>query len=321
MAEKKLLIFHQGALGDVVLTFPALMRLKKHFPIIDAVCQPQLGELAKSLGLINRWFSQDSARIASLFSNAPDPDLKTQLNSYAEIILFSFSNDLAQSIIKIRNHPIHRIPPRPEPTENIHVAVHLLKNLSKSGLIAEDKGLSTPEQLSFFRHKSVIKKSSYSRKILLHPGAGSQKKMWPIDNFVQIERLLASDGYIPEYIIGPADRFLKDAIQIPGTRQSVVHSPETILALTALLKTADGFIGNDSGVSHLSACMGLPTVAVFGPSNPIMWQPLGPRVAILRPGCIHGSGPAGHAENAKAPHDFATITPAAVLASLYNIFS
>jgi ADP-heptose:LPS heptosyltransferase len=313
MVEKKLLIFHQGALGDFVLTFPALIRLKKHFTPIDAVCKPQLGELTKELGLIDNWFSQDAARFASLFSDLIDPDVKNLLNFYDEIILFSFSKDLAQSINQIRHHPVHRIPPRPEPTAKIHVALHLLKNLSICGLITDDNDLNTPKQSSFYLQQEVFYNTSHSRKVLLHPGAGSQKKMWPIKNFLQVDGLLKSDGYRPEYIIGPADRFLRDELRMDGVRQSVVHTPENIAVLAALMKTAGGYIGNDSGVSHLAAYFGLPTVAIFGPSDPEMWRPLGPRVEIVRPGVER------HRRNSDSPDGFVEITPARVLDAFYNI--
>jgi ADP-heptose:LPS heptosyltransferase len=283
MVEKKLLIFHQGALGDFVLTFPALIRLKKHFTPIDAVCKPQLGKLAKGMGLIDNWFSQDAARFASFFSDSIDSDVKNLLNTYDEIILFSFSEDLTQSINQIRHRSVHRISPRPKPTDNIHVALHLLRNLARCGLIAEDNDLNTSEQPSFYLQPEVFYNTSLSRKVLIHPGAGSKKKMWPITNFLQVEELLKADGYRPEYIIGPADRFLRDALRMSSARQRVVHTPENLAALMALMKTAGGYIGNDSGVSHLAAYLGLPTVAVFGPSDPAMWGPVGSAVCIVSP--------------------------------------
>ncbi len=321
MVEKKLLIFHQGALGDFVLTFPALIRLKKHFTPIDAVCKPQLGELAKDLGLIENWFSQDAARLASLFSDSIDPDVKNLLNTYAEIILFSFSKHLAQSINHIRHHPVHRIPPRPQPTDNIHVALHLLNNLVSCGLIAAENSLNPFEQPSFYGPKEVLYNSLHSRQVLLHPGAGSQKKMWPLTNFVQLEKLLKSDRYRPEYIMGPADRFLSDALRTPDARQSVVHAPVNIPALAALIRTAGGYIGNDSGVSHLVAYLGLPTVAVFGPSDPEMWRPIGPRVQIVRSRFHHGPEVEPHRKNPNSQDCFAEITPAIVLDAFYKIVS
>jgi ADP-heptose:LPS heptosyltransferase len=322
MVEKKLLIFHQGALGDFVLTFPALIRLKKYFTPIDAVCKPQLGELAQGFGLIENWFPQDTARFASFFSDSIDPDVINLLNSYDEIVLFSFSKELAQSINQIRHHPVHRISPRPKLADKIHVAVHLLKNLARCRLIAEDNDLNIPEQPSFNMQQEAFYNSSHTRKVLLHPGAGSKKKMWPVKNFLQVERLLKSDGYRPEYIIGPADRFLRDELRMPGARQKVVHTPENIAALIALMKTARGYIGNDSGVSHLAAYLGLPTVAVFGPSDPAMWRPVGPAVCILSPQKFEcDSKIETRSRFVNKTKSFNNISPGMVLNALYKVKS
>jgi ADP-heptose:LPS heptosyltransferase len=121
--------------------------------------------------------------------------------------------------------------------------------------------------------------------------------------------------------MGPADRFLKDALRMPGTRQGVVHTPGNIAALMTLLKTAGGYIGNDSGVSHLAAYLGLPTVAVFGPSDPKMWRPIGPTVQIVRPRFQHGPGVGPHPKNSDRLDYFAEITPAMVLGAFYKILS
>jgi ADP-heptose:LPS heptosyltransferase len=55
-----------------------------------------------------------------------------------------------------------------------------------------------------------------------------------------------------------------------------------LLQLQHLLGSAGGLIGNDSGISHLGAFLGLPTVAVFGPSDAARWAPSGPAVTVLR---------------------------------------
>jgi ADP-heptose:LPS heptosyltransferase len=319
MAEKKLLIFHQGALGDFVLAFPALIRLKKRFTAVDAVCQPQLGELAKELGLLDNWFSHDTACLASLFSDAIDPVVTDLLNRYDEIILFSFSKDLAHAIEQVRPRPVHRIPPRPEPADQIHVALHLLKKLATYRLLTDvgDSNALEPSPLS--KQPEALGNPLDCQKVLLHPGAGSQKKMWPLKNFLQLERLLESDGYTSEYILGPAEGFLKDALQIHTARQKVVHRPANVPALAALLKTSGGYIGNDSGVSHLAAFLGLPTVAVFGPSNPEMWRPIGPRVATVYPRHSKGSSADTHPKTPAPTDSFAGITPAAVLSAFHKI--
>ena len=62
-----------------------------------------------------------------------------------------------------------------------------------------------------------------------------------------------------------------------------LHRPADVLELAALFRTAAAYIGNDSGATHLAAWLGLPTVAVFGPSDPLRWRPFGVAVAVVAP--------------------------------------
>lgn len=320
MGEKKLLIFHQGALGDFVLTFPALIRLKQHFSRIDAICKPQLGDLAKGLRLVDSWFSQDAARFASLFSDAIDPGVKSLLEAYDEIILFSFSEQLEKAINEMRSHSVYRIPPRPKNSDKTHIVIHLLKSLSGCGLIGEDDEPGSLELPSLYNPTEVFYKTPHSQRILLHPGAGSSRKMWALSNFLKLEVSLKADKYRPEYVIGPAEEFLGTELLDDNGGKRTVHVTEDLSALVALMRSADGFIGNDSGVSHLAAFLGLPTVAVFGPSDPEIWRPVGPAVSVLSPQereCDPKIVTPGPFKNNK--EDFNTIPCQMVLDTLYNL--
>jgi heptosyltransferase III len=59
--------------------------------------------------------------------------------------------------------------------------------------------------------------------------------------------------------------------------------------LAEKLSRARLFLGNDSGVTHLAAALGIPTLALFGPSNDTQWRPVGPAVTLLRPSAPHSS--------------------------------
>ncbi|MFC1858720.1 hypothetical protein ACFL9U_11960 [Thermodesulfobacteriota bacterium] len=118
MSDKKLLIIHQGALGDVVLTFPAFIRLKNGFDAIDVVCEEQLGRVTRELGLANRWFPLEARVFASLYSDRVDPKIKHVLNAYHTIIIFSFSTILEQAIHANAAGKVHRIPPRHPPSKH-----------------------------------------------------------------------------------------------------------------------------------------------------------------------------------------------------------
>jgi ADP-heptose:LPS heptosyltransferase len=99
-------------------------------------------------------------------------------------------------------------------------------------------------------------------------------------NFLEVEAILKADGLKPEFILGPAEADLVDELQHPDR---TVHALSDLLDLTVLLKSAGGYIGNDSGPSHLAAFLGLPATVIFGPADPKRWTPVGRNVAIVRP--------------------------------------
>ena len=102
---------------------------------------------------------------------------------------------------------------------------------------------------------------------VIHPFAGSPKKRWPLERFQELGRWLA--GRMPvEWCTGPQD-------ELSGARRF-----EDLYELACWLAGARIYIGNDSGPTHLAAAVGTPVVALFGPSDPAVWAPRGPRVAI-----------------------------------------
>jgi len=282
MEEKKLLIVHHGALGDVVATFPAVIRLQEIFSRIDLLCQRKLGKLAQSLNVVDGWFSMEAASFASLYSSVVDPEVKQTLQSYHAIIIFSRSRQLQSAIQKTTGKTPYLIQPRPDNYRRTHIAEHVFSSMVRFGLLAEvDPG---PNSVEYVTERPPQRPSKYYLpKILIHPGSGSRKKCWPVSNFANVASSIVSDGNEAEFILGPAEHFLADILSQKNKHHLKIHIMNDLIKVSSLLKTADGFIGNDSGISHLAAFMGLPTVAVFGPSDPKRWKPMGRAVAVVRP--------------------------------------
>ncbi len=305
-----ILIIHQGALGDFIALFPAILRLKRKFPSVDAVCQDKLGKMAAALGVIDAFFPAESALFASLYSDTALPKLNTILRSYDQIVLFSYSQETEHAVKAVTENPVHRIMPRAPVFEPVHITEHILSNLIKCGLLENsDTVLSYPDT----RDKGYDPK-----KILIHPGSGSRRKNWAVSNFIKTEAVLRADGLFPEFIIGPAEEFLKSALQEDSRRTVRLISDLTELA--GLLRTAGGFIGNDAGLSHLAAFTGLPTVAVFGPSDPIRWRPSGRAVTVLRPADLDCRGPCFEIgkNNCEKPDCLCTL-PETVIKAFYSL--
>ncbi len=275
MANKKLLIIHQGALGDFILIFPAIIRLQQYYDVIDVMCQSGIGKLAKALGFIEKWYALEAAYVASLFTDRIDSKIKTLLTPYANIILFTFSDQLEQAIRQITSVPDCCISPKPPEYRRIHLTEFVLENLLKCGLIKSSDAVL--DDIPLPNRRSQAKNRD---RILLHPGAGSQRKRWPISNFFEVEAALRADGLKPEFILGPAEEDLFDVL---ARMNRTVHILTDLMELADLLKTAGGYIGNDSGASHLAAFLGLPATVIFGPADPKRWTPVGRNVAIVRP--------------------------------------
>ncbi len=118
---------------------------------------------------------------------------------------------------------------------------------------------------------------------MIHPGSGGSKKCWHLDNFLSLARQLSEREVEVLFLLGPAEvERLRpsEKVQIHGAGKCVAH-----LALTqviGLLSCADALLGNDSGVTHLAAGMGVRTIALFGPTDPAVYRPLGRTVAVFR---------------------------------------
>jgi heptosyltransferase-2 len=117
------------------------------------------------------------------------------------------------------------------------------------------------------------------RFLALHPGSGSATKNWPVDRFAEVARKLSPlRPWL--LVIGPADDAAGSAL---GAKPDVVVAlslPPRVLG--TVLREAGCFVGHDSGVSHLAAAFGTPVLALFGPTDPAVWAPVGRHVQVLR---------------------------------------
>lgn len=103
-------------------------------------------------------------------------------------------------------------------------------------------------------------------RMILHPFSGSGKKNWPIANF----HSLASELGNVSWTCGP-EEFVENAVRF-----------DDLSELGRWISGASLFIGNDSGITHLAAAVGTPTLALFGPSDPAIWCPAGSHVRWTR---------------------------------------
>lgn len=121
-----------------------------------------------------------------------------------------------------------------------------------------------------------------SRLMVVHPGSGGSRKCYPIERYVQVCRMLLQKDLQPVMVLGPAevDRWGEQLGRLVRHCKVMIDPP--VESLVALVRMAAAYVGNDSGPTHAAAAAGTATVALFGPTNPTVWAPLGPRVTVLR---------------------------------------
>jgi heptosyltransferase-2 len=122
------------------------------------------------------------------------------------------------------------------------------------------------------------------RKVIAFaPGAVGKGKAWPAGHYARLASALAKDGHVVWVLGGPNEAALAAEIRVAGG--DAVHdlTGNDLRNAIVALATADAAVTNDSGLMHIAAAIGTPTIAIFGPTSPWHWKPLNPVAAILEP--------------------------------------
>jgi ADP-heptose:LPS heptosyltransferase len=126
--------------------------------------------------------------------------------------------------------------------------------------------------------------------LMVHPGSGGMSKRWPLDRFFSLTRtFVETEGAFVVIFTGPAedDLFLDRVERFCRGEEGTAHAGDADLtALAALLGLCGAYVGNDSGVSHLAAATGAPTIALFGATDQLVWGPVGRKVKVIAAGSL-----------------------------------
>lgn len=150
--------------------------------------------------------------------------------------------------------------------------------------------------------------------ILLNPGAGWGAKCWPPERYGRVAQALSGMGYNVFVNAGPAERALADQAvrESAGAARVVECSLQQLIELTRL---AVLFIGGDTGPLHLAAALEIPTVAIFGPTDPVRNGPFANRAIVLRSALSKRD----HGRHRQTEEGLLTIGPAEVLSAARNL--
>ena len=175
-----------------------------------------------------------------------------------------------------------------QPTLDRHAVEHSLAPLAAVGVRTADHGtVVVPAPAERTGAAAILADLDLRPGFwALHPGAGKAQNLWPAPAFAEAARRAAAAGHQVLVLHGPADREAVAAVAAAaaaGPASAVrIAPPCPVGVAAALLEQADRFLCNDTGIMHVAGALPVPTVALFGPTDPAFWKPPSPAVVALR---------------------------------------
>ncbi len=278
--KPRILVIRGGAIGDFILTLPAIAALRKQFPQahLEVLGYPHIAQLAVAGGLADRVQPIEARGLAGFFARdgTLEPSLMDYFSEFDLVVSYLYDPDgiFKSNLRRCLFGQFIAGPHRPNEAEPIHATQVYLKPLERLAIFDADP----VPRLSLNSQPSTLNQLS------LHPGSGSERKNWPESKWAEfITRLTASTKLNLLLVGGEAEggRLERLATAVPRERRQMAQNlplPE----LAWRVQSCAAFVGHDSGISHLAAALGLPCLVLWADALEEIWRPQGERVVILR---------------------------------------
>ena len=286
--KPRILVIRGGAIGDFILTLPAIALLRENFPDaeIEILGYEHIVALAHGRFYATAIRSIEYSAMAGFFvpGSALAPDLAEYFAGFQQVISYLFDPDgffegnLRRAGVK------NLLPAYVKIDDSQHAAQQLARPLGRLALFLDDPAARlhpTEADRTFARQ---FLGDSPAPVVAVHPGSGSPRKNWPLENWTALGRWLGSLPEKPRVLLigGEADTAQFATLPAAWSALDLLVARDLPLPhLAAVLERCRLFIGHDSGTSHLAAAVGARCVLLFGPTDPAVWAPANPGVRVL----------------------------------------
>lgn len=287
LSGKKLVVIRTGALGDVLMLLPFLQAVHSVQPeCIHLVVEARQKTLLQGFRCVNQVFAADDLQWWRIYGDPPGSTPVQFLQNYDFVVAFiqDHGGDVSFRLAQLLPADVVVRPPFPH-LQGRHVSQYYFETFSEKPPLPAS-GLPPWKGQEATQREAGRWLSADGRRAgpfwAIHPGSGSLAKNWPLTRFREEALWLKSRGITPVFILGPAEVTLAEDVQSLARELDAPCGDNFPLEFwAAVLTHCLGFLGNDSGITHLAALLGLPTVAVFVRSDPVQWRPLGPKVTVI----------------------------------------
>jgi heptosyltransferase-2 len=276
----KILVIRGGAIGDFILTLPAVAALRRQFPEahLEVLGYPHIAQLAVACGLADRVQGIEARALAGFFARHGElaEDLVDYFSEFDLIISYLYDPDeiFQTNVARCTGAQFITGPHKAEEAANLPAARAYLKPLERLAIFDADP---VPRLILNSQPPTL-------HQLALHPGSGSERKNWAERKWADLLHHLVQSTDLNLLLIGgeaEAERLQRLAAALPPARSGVALNlplPE----LAKLLQGCASFIGHDSGISHLAAAVGLPGLVLWGDTSEAVWRPPSEKVIVLR---------------------------------------
>lgn len=340
---QRLLIVRLGAMGDIIHTLPAVSALRQALPnaligwvveerwaeLLCTLPTPRSGPRSPQRPLVDRIHAVNTAKWRqSSFSLQTWQECAAALSDlrapHYEVAV-DFQGAVRSALIA-RWSGAATVHGAAQPRENV-ASMFYTRTVITQGQHVVEQNFSLAEsaagislkmpRLEFPRDEAAeqdcerrLHGQDIGNFVIVNPGAGWGAKCWPEPRYGEVARELAKDGLKTLINCGPGEETLARAVEDAsgGSAKGIACSLTQLIALT---RRASLFIGGDTGPMHLAAALGVPVVAIFGPTNPARNGPFGNKSIVLR----SSSSITSHARRHEPEEGLLEIGPGAVVAA------
>jgi hypothetical protein len=281
--DAAVLAVHSGALGDVILFARFVASLARPIVLLTG---GEKGELLRELGAADDALDFDALPMAECYCETPPGRLAAMLPR-AETLVSCFAADEEQALQRLADACGARravgLAVRPGDDWPGHL----------TELWAEAMGVAIqPDELATWTLSPALTQAGRDEAeragldpagpiTLLHPGAGSREKCWPVERWCELADALGRDRQVAA-VLGPVEQetWPRETIEQLRAHAGLVIGAD-LAALAGLIGEAEVFIGNDSGPAHLAAALNIPAVVLFGPTSATHFTPPGQAVRVI----------------------------------------
>jgi heptosyltransferase-3 len=295
---ESILLFRWGGLGDLLVTLPSIFFVRKKFRSrrLTLVCRQEYGSLLKDTGIVDEVVSGEASSLAPLFASSFDASSKLSLWLRKFTLILGWMQ-------KGKSLPLEEFLSYPgaknfrffayNPTNSSQISRFFFERTAE--FLSDGCGSECSFEECQFLPLSMEQKEEgkkllesgpgwSERAVIVHPGSGSEKKCWPLRNFLEIIFRLSQKGVRGALVTGEAEEGIRkeiDKTALPRGWQWIPNPP--LLKLAGLLSGSLLYLGNDSGITHLAAGSGAKVLALFRKGLERIWKPYGNSALLSAP--------------------------------------